>query len=206
MSQYDLPWEENEDNGSSFSENTPPEEMSPAELIEYVQCYSLKRDPLYPIELVQGLKEVALFTDEFFHENEQLYFTCLLLCADRIEQVNADFLFSDDGLIDDKGKLLKTSLMEEKRGALLDLDVSPWDEREEEYAYIVGILQNMRDIFESLLRDSLDRRLVQFGCRYVIAQPSDIIVVAPKEDVVYRSELIYYPQLHANTFWGYVAN
>jgi len=180
---------EEDDDNPLFPEHTPPEEMTPIQLLNHVEDYGLIVESPYQF-FEDGLESESLT------EEEIVYFTCIMLCTDRLEQVQADFvLFAEH-------KDAGDTFSEHMYGSIIDGDVSPWIEATAEFESTVRILENMRIVFEDLLIDSLDRRIGAFFCKYVIVSPFQVCIGAPPKDIG-ESELEYYPEIRAVTIWGF---
>ncbi len=191
-----FPWEDDDD--MPFSEHTPPEDMTPDELVEHVQYYGIEKES--PYMLVQETTD-TLVDEDFLDEKEQIWFTCLILCKNRLEELSADFLFSEDVDVEKRQRIVEYVSRKERLGELLDIDILPWVEKLTEYEHANNILLNMMDVFESMLRDSLDRKLFCFNSQYFIINPFRVIAFESDEGVE-GSGLVYYPDTKTNEIWG----
>jgi hypothetical protein len=177
MSEHPFPWEEDE--GLPFSEGTPPEDMKPLELVEYVKRYNLREEsPLIRNE--RGGISAGVLTEE-----EEIFLTCAILCADRLIILSVDFFLPKSEVLALDLKERIDILTQECPGSELDTDVSTWKCARDEYESSVCILVNMFNVFEDLLIDSLDGRLGCFGQRYDIFYPFNIVVSEGEERLSY---------------------
>lgn len=172
--------------------------MTAIHFINHVYEYDLIEES--PRPSIDGESD-DVFIEDVLSREEKVFFTCLVMCANRLEYVQADFFLLDEDVDISPENITKICSWKDQRGELIDIDVSSWLEKIAEYENVNSILQNMIDVFEALLLESLDRRLGCFFSRYIIGNPFQVVVTVPEEDTG-KSELVYYPERRAVEIWG----